>query len=145
MGGRALYLLGSLLAPALPAGADTPMLDTRQHNWALSLFTPEGFRSMTLSGDEAHPVNRDQIDVVNLEIIAFSEDPSARVKSIVLSPAASFFAQEQRASGPADVRIIQDAGEITGQDWTFERAGEKVTIRRNVRIVFKAQLTSLLK
>jgi hypothetical protein len=142
--GRALSLV--LLLPALLLAADSPTaLDTRQHNCAAYLFTPEGYRSMTMGGDEAHQVTTDQTDVSNLKIFVFSGDAASRVTTIILSPAASFFEKEQRASGPASVRVIRDDGEITGEDWTYERAGDKVAIHRNVRVQFKEQLPGLLK
>ena len=134
-----------LLAPALLLAADTPMLETRQHNFALFLFTPEGYRSMTVGGDEAHPVSRDQMDVKGLKIVAFAGDAAAQVKTILLSPEASFFSAEQRASGPGAVRLIRDDYEVTGEDWTYQHEGEKVSIRRHVHVLFKQQLTGLLK
>jgi len=145
MGGRALYLFCLLLPAALLRGADSPALQTRQHNFALYLFTPEGYRSMTLGGDEAQSVSKDQLNIVNLVIIAFSGDAASRVTSVLRSPAASFYNKEQRAGGPAAVDLIRDDCEITGEDWTFERAGEKITIRRHVRVQFKEQLTGFLK
>ena len=66
--------LGLLLlaAPAL-RGDDSGVADLAPaKNWVLPLFTKEGFHSLTLTGDEVHPVSADRIDVVNILIQAFS-------------------------------------------------------------------------
>jgi hypothetical protein len=145
MNRRALGILLLGLAPGFASAVDAPELYTRAHGWTLEIATPEGPRSMTLRGDEAQPVNRNQIDVKGLSIFVYSGDASSRVTTILTSPEASFFNQEQRAQGPSAVRLIRDDVDITGEDWTYERAQEKVTIRRHVRLEFKEQLTGLLK
>jgi len=132
---------------AAPAGGPAPPAK----NWALPLFTNEGWRSMTLRGTEVHPVSSDRIDVVDINITVFSGDAAERVASILLSPSASFFPHANSASGAQSVRMIrfrpdgEIAAEITGEDWTYAQAGEKVSIRRNAHVVFKEQLTSILK
>ena len=145
MNRRALGVLLLGLAPAFATAVDAPELYTRAHNWTLEIATPEGPRSMTLRGEEAHPVTRNQIDVKGLLIFVYSGDAAMHVTSILSSPEATFFNEEQRAQGPSHVRLIRDDGDIQGDDWTYEREGEKVSIRRNVRVEFKEQLTGLLK
>jgi hypothetical protein len=139
--------LGLLLlaAPAL-RGDDSGVADLAPaKNWVLPLFTKEGFHSLTLTGDEVHPVSADRIDVVNILIQAFSGGAVARVDYILVSPAASYFPRESRASGPSGVRLIRDDGEITGEDWSYAQKGEKISIRRNVRVVFKEKMTDILR
>jgi hypothetical protein len=144
---------------ALSAGrggaADTPpsapLVSAPAKNWSLPLFTAEGYRSMTLRGSEVHPISSDRIDVVDINITTFSGDASVSVVSSLLSPVASFFPRENRASGPQSVRVIrfgqggEISAEITGEDWTYEQAGEKVSIRRNAHVVFEEPLTDILK
>ncbi len=142
---RLLLLLLGLSVPLL--GADPPPgpgLSPAQ-DWKLPLFTKEGFRSMSLRGDRVYPVGPDRIDVENIEITVFSGDATPRVKSILLSAKASYFPKEQRASGPGAVRVIRDDGEISGEDWTYEKNGEKVSIRRNARIVLNMNIGDMLK
>ena len=139
-----LLLLG-LSAPLL--GADplsAPGLSPAQ-DWKLPLFTKEGFRSMSLRGERVNPVGPDRIDVENIEITVFSGDAAQRIQSILLSAKASYFPKEQRASGPGAVRVIRDDGEISGEDWTYEKNGEKVSIRRNARIVLNMNIGDMLK
>jgi hypothetical protein len=136
---------GCLAAPAAVTVA------TPARNWVLPLFTPEGFRSMTLRGSAVHPVGADRIDVVDINITTFSGDAAARVDSSLLSAAASFFPRETRASGPETVRLIRFApdgnidAEITGEDWTYRQAGKRVSIGRRAHVVFREQLSDILK
>jgi hypothetical protein len=132
-----------VLAAALSLKGAEPGAPAR--NWVLPLFTKEGYHSMTLRGSEVRPAGADRIDIVDLNIAVFSGDPAARVRTILLSPAASYFANENRASGPQSVRVIRDDAEITGEDWTYEQAGEKISLRRNVRVVLRAALSGILK
>jgi hypothetical protein len=118
-------------------------------NWILPLFTKEGFHSTTLSGDEVHPVSSDRIDVTNVKIFEFSRDAAATPTTILLSPQASYFHKENRATGPSNVRLIllRDNAEITGEDWSYEQTptGEKISIHRHVRVVFQEKINSMLK
>lgn len=115
-------------------------------NWVLPLFTDkEGFRSMTVRGSEAHAVGAKQIDITDLNITAFSGDATARVDTMLLSPAAHFFPDEKRATGEKSLRFIRDDMEITGERWTFLQNEKRVLIDQNVRVVLHAQLPAILK
>jgi hypothetical protein len=143
---RLVLLLLSALASPLP-GAEPPGepgLSPAQ-DWKLPLFTKDGFRSMSLRGDRVYPVSSDRIDVENIEITVFSGDAAQRVTSILLSAKASYFPKQQRSSGPGAVRVIRDDGEISGEDWTYEKNGEKVSIRRNARVIFNMKFGDMLK
>jgi hypothetical protein len=140
---RAAFALALVLAAALPSDGADPGAPAR--NWVLPLFTKDGYHSMTLRGSEVRPVGSDRIDIVDLNIAVFSGDAAARVRTILLSPAASYFANENRAIGPRSVRVIRQSAEITGEDWTYVQAGEKISMQRNVRVVLRATLPGLLK
>ncbi len=132
---------------AVSLGADssaTPKLSPAQ-DWKLPIFTKDGFRSMSLRGDKVYPISAERIDVENIEIIIFSGDAAQRVTSILASPKASYFPKIKQASGPSAVRVIRDDGEISGEDWTYEKDGEKISIHRNARVVFNESLGDMLK
>ncbi len=115
-------------------------------NWVLPLFTPkEGFRNLTLRGSEVRPISAAQIDVVDFNATIFSGDAAAHVETILLSPQASFYPKEQRAAGQKTVRLIRDDIEVTGDGWVYEHAAKKVSLARNARVVFAAQLNDILK
>lgn len=119
----------------------------------MKVFTKEGYRSLVVRGTEARMAGLDRYDVTDLNITTFTVGPNSRVESILLSPAASFFARDNRASGEKSVRLIRDDMEITGEQWTFlhfpatatVQAHQKVSIQRNNRVVFHAALPDLLQ
>jgi hypothetical protein len=113
--------------------------------WKLPLFTKEGFRSMSLRGDRVIPIGSDRIDVDNIEIMVFSGDKKQTVSTILLSPKASYYAKAAEVKGSGEVRVIRDNGEISGENWQYKRVGEKISIRRNARVVFKEQVTDMLR
>lgn len=153
---RAALASAGLLAAVLPFhAADTaapapnppaPAVGVPAKNWVLPLFTAkEGYRNMTLRGSEVRPVGNARIDVSDLSITVFSGDAAAHVETMLLSPAATFYPREQRASGEKNVRLIRDDIEVTGEGWSYDHAGKKVSLARNVRVVFSAQLNDILK
>jgi hypothetical protein len=134
---------------ALPfARADPPpqVVSAPARNWVWPRFTPAGFRAMTLRGTEVREVSANEIAIVDLNITVFSQDAAARIERIILSPAASFFIRENRATGAQSVRLIdyQHNLEVTGEQWTYEQDLNKITIARNVRVVIHAPPPNLL-
>jgi hypothetical protein len=142
---RFLLLLSALASPLF--GADPPAVPglSPAQDWKLPLFTKEGYRSMNLRGDRVYPVSSERIDVENIEITVFSGDPSQTVTSVLLSAKASYFPKKNRATGPGAVRVIRDDGEISGENWTYEKDGEKVSIHHNARVVFNESFGDMLK
>ena len=139
---RFILLLG-LMAGATRA-EETPATSPAK-NWVLPLFTKEGFRSMTLRGSEARPIGTNRLDVVDMNITVFTGGATAKVESMLLSPAASFFADEKIARGGGSVRFLQDDLEVTGEQWTYDHNAKKVSIAQHARITFAAQLPDLIK
>lgn len=132
--------------PARTGAASPAVSASPATNWVLPLFTDrEGYRSMTLRGSEIRPAADGSIGVTDLSITVFSEDAQARVDSVLLSSHATFLPKANRAAGDGAVRLIRDDLEVNGTGWTYDHAGKKVSIRRNVRVAFKAQLNDILK
>jgi hypothetical protein len=145
--GLALALLFWAAYPVSPAlrGAEAAATTGPAKNWVLPLFTPEGFHSMTLRGAEVYTVGADQIDIVNMNITVFSGTAATRVDTILLSPAASFFPRENRASGGQSVRMIRDDIDVSGEQWTYDYTQKKVSIHKGLRVAFRAELNGILK
>ena len=114
-------------------------------NWEMGIFSKEGFRSMILRGSEVRLAAADRYDVVDLSITVFAGNANPRVDIILLSPAATFLSRENRATGNKAVRLIRDDMEITGEQWTYVHAEQKVTIQKNSRVVFHAALPDLIR
>lgn len=148
-----VFATAALLGPGALAGraqapqaAPSPSVAVPAKNWVLPLFTAkEGFRSMTLRGSEVKPVGTARVEVVDLSITVFSGDAAANVETMLLSPAASFFPKEKRATGEKTVRLIRDDIELVGEGWAYDHEGKRVSLARNVRVVFRAQLNDILK
>ena len=132
--------------PAVPAPANTTSPTTAPaKNWVLPLFSKEGYRTMTLRGTEVRPVSSARIDVIDMSIAVFSGDVSARVDSVLLSPAASFFPGDKIARGPGSVRLIRDDVVVTGEQWVYDQVRKKVSLAKNTRVILSAQLNDILK
>lgn len=136
----------ALHSAAPPAPAPSGAVSVPAKNWVLPLFTAkDGFHNLTLRGSEVRPFGTARIDVSDLSITVFSGDAAALVETMLLSPAASFFPKEKRATGEKSVRLIRDDIEVTGEGWSYDHDGKKVSLARNVRVVFRAQLNDILK
>ena len=134
---RWLLLLG---LSSLPSGAES-IAPATAVNWVLPVFTDkEGYRSMTLRGSEVRPAGTNVIGVTDLNVTIFSGDAAARVETVLLSRHAHFYPKENRASGEQSVRLIRDDLEVTGETWTYDHTGKKVSIHKNVRVVLHAPL-----
>jgi hypothetical protein len=114
-------------------------------NFRVTTFTREGFRSWLLAGAEGRYVSQDRLDVVNLNLTVFTGNAANRVDSVFLSPAATAYLEKGQVGGPGAVRLITDDFEATGADWLYDHRQKKVSIRKNVRVVFHAQLQGLIR
>lgn len=114
-------------------------------NFRVPTFTPQGYRSWLLCGAEGIYVDNNRLDVVDLNLTVFSGDASNRVESVFLSPSAIALLGENRVRGPGALRLITDDFEATGEDWLYDHRQKKVSIHRNVRVVFRARLNDILR
>ncbi len=135
----ALLCLGPL------ARAQDVALAPPARNWTLPLFTREGFRQMTLRGDEVRPVTSDRIDIIGMNVTVFSGTADGKVDSVLLSPEASFMINEKVASGQKTVRLIRDDIDVTGEAWIYSYSEKKVLISKHAHVVFHSALPDILK
>ena len=113
-------------------------------NFRVPTFNGE-YRSWLLCGSKGVYVDDNRLDIVDLNLTVFSGDASNRVESVFLSPEAVALLSESRVRGPGPVRLITDDFEATGEDWLYDHREKKVSIHRNVRVVFHAQLNDILR
>lgn len=142
---RRLIAAGLFAASAWTASAQEASVPPPARNWALPLFTKEGFRQMMLRGDEVHPVSANQIDIHGMNVTVFSGTADAKVDTVLLSPDATFLLSEKIARGPGDVRVIRDDLDVTGKGWTYFYDQKKVLITHNAHVVFHAQMPDILR
>jgi hypothetical protein len=135
----------AVLASILAAGAQEVAVAPPARNWTLPLFTKEGYRQMTLKGDEVRPVSSDRIDIMGMNFTVFSGQADAKVDSVLLSPEATFMLDEKVARGAKQVRLIRDDLEVTGEGWTYDYNEKKVLIFKHAHVVFHSALPDMLK
>ena len=134
-----LVLAGTLAARAVNPTDATPVL-----SFKLPTFTKEGHRSMLLQGTEA-VVSTTRVELIEMNLTLFSGDDRNAVETIILSPVATALLDSDQVRGDSSVRVIRDDIEITGQGWTYDHRTKKVSITRNARVVFNAQMPDILK
>lgn len=114
-------------------------------NFELATFTPQGYREWLLRGDQGQYLSQDELRISGLNLTIFAKDAANHIDSIFLSPEATASPTAGRVHGAGPLRLITDDFEATGEDWSYDRREKKVSIRKNVRVVFHAALTSILR
>ena len=140
-------LLAALAGAAAWAASTQISTDKTIINFRSSTFTPEGFRSWLIRGSEAlvHP-DQHQITVTELTLSIFpGKAENEKVETMILSPTAEVLPEESVVTGQKTIRVINDEFEATGSGWRYEHKEKKVSITRNVRVVFHAELKDFLK
>jgi hypothetical protein len=99
---------------------------------------------MLLQGSAAM-VTAARIELREMTLTLFSGDARNLVETVILSPVATVNPEREEVEGAGVVRFIRDDLEITGYGWHYAHAQKKVSITRNARIVFRAQLPDILK
>lgn len=136
----ALPALFVLLSVGAPAQITAPAM-----NWALPVFTKEGFRLMTARGTEARATTDRRFEVVDLNLTFFTGDASNQVDAVILSPAATFQPDDKIAHGENRVRYIRDDLEASGIRWIYNHGDKKISLDGNVRVTFRAEIKDLLR
>lgn len=148
---RSLHFFPILLLLALPGlAANSSRISSTEPiiNFSLPTFTnPDGYRSWLIRGSEARMPEQNIIDVKELSLTIFSGDASNQVNIMMLSPSARVLPDEKVVTGESSLRIIdvQKEFEATGTGWRYTDRDKTVTLSKNVRIVFRAQLINILK
>jgi hypothetical protein len=142
---KSLFAALLLLACAGGAGGQDAPVAPPARNWILPLFTKEGYRQMTLRGDEVHPISSDRVDIIGMNFTVFSGTVDSKVDTVLLSPEGTFMINEKVAHGDKSVRLIRDDAEATGDGWIYYYNEKKVLILKNAHVVFQAALPDLLK
>lgn len=139
-------LLLMLLPVAALVAASTQISSTKPIiNFSLPNFTPEGYRSWLIRGSEARYLSQNQLEVKELTLSVFSGKADDKIETMILSPSASVLPAEAAVTGADTLRVINDDFEATGRDWRFSHKERRVTIARNVHVVFHTELKDFLK
>ena len=137
-------VLASCLAPAAtaPQSAPAPVQNIR-----IPVFTNDGFRLWMLRGSEVRPLGKDQVEVRDLNLTAFSGDAADRTETVILSPVARVDPVNRVASGDSTIRVLNytENFEATGTGWTYDQKRKRILIARNVSVTLHVELKDLLK
>lgn len=120
--------------------ADAPIV-----NFRLPTFTPEGYREWLVRGSEARMHSMKDIDVRELTLTVFSGDATDKIQTMLLAPVAKVLPEEQTVTGGGTIRVINDEFEASGADWRYDHGEKRISINKNVRVAFRAQLKSFLQ
>ena len=141
---RTLLLLLVSVATALAAttriSTDKPVV-----NFSTSTFTPDGHRAWLLRASEAQP-GKDQIEVSELTLAIFpGKADEEKVETMILSPSAVVLPAASVITGDSTIRVLNDEFEASGSNWRYTHKDKRVTIAKNVRVTFYAELKEFLK
>ena len=114
-------------------------------NWTLPLFTKEGYRQVTLRGDEVRPGQLGPDRRHRDERHRLLRGADARVDSVLVSPEATFLLNEKVAQGDKAVRLVRDDVDVRGEGWSYNYNEKKVLIYHHTHVVFHSALPDILK
>lgn len=146
MSRRFLLVLASAVVLAITAVAFGQMRgDAIGKQFSLPMFTREGFRSMWVRAAVGQMVEPNRIELADMHLTLFTGDASNRIETIIISPNATFLPTSRIARGENSVRLIRDEVDASGEKWTYHHAEKRISLQGNVRVVFTAELTDILK
>jgi hypothetical protein len=136
-----------LLLPAAWAyaqvGGNAPVKKFR-----LPAYNDEGYRTTLLQGDEALMVSQSQIDVKEMQFSMFAGDENNTLDSTLLAPVATLRIQEKNkylVEGAGPVRLLRADVDASGEDWIYRHPEKRLSIRKNVHVIFRSELKDILK
>ncbi len=130
----------AVLAANTQISTDKPII-----NFRLPAFTAEGYRAWLVRGSEARYANENQIDIKELTLSVFSGRADEKVDTLILSPVAVVHPTDAVVTGPTTIRVINDQFEASGTNWRYAQKDKKVSIAKNVRVIFRAEFKDYLK
>ncbi len=117
-------------------------------NFSLPFFNKEGHRTMLIRGNEARLTNPRRPLFVDMTLSLFTGDASNTIETIILSTEATVDTTTKTVEGTGPVRLVRDDIEVMGERWFYDYNDPdtiNLRIERKARIVFRAELQSLLK
>lgn len=143
---RALQL-SLLLLPAILLAESSITPNGPVANFKLPVLNDQGLRTSLLRGTEARYISATQIDLVEMQYSTFLEDGSNKVDTTLLAPTASVSIVDNkvRVHGEEGVRLVRSDLDVIGTRWTYDHAQRKITLEKDVRVVFRTELKDILK
>lgn len=136
------------IVPAVLNAAGIGSTGAPVKKFRLPTFNDAGFRTSLLLGEEAKMVSATQIDVRDMHFTLFNGAENAAVDTTLVAPVATVRILEQNkisVEGSGSMHIVRDDLDASGENWTYQHAEKRLVIRKNVRVVFRAELKDILK
>lgn len=142
---KAAVLL-SLLLPVAAAAQPAVTTESRVEKFSLPFFDNQGKRTALLRGEAAKSLTATEFTIEGLHFSHFVPAGETRPETVLLSPLANVVIRQRTPviSGPDFVRLVRSDIEASGEDWTYDHAAKKLTLRRNVKVVYAAELKGFL-
>ena len=142
---RIVLLCCVLWMPVITVGEETgqgfsAVSLTPVQDFILPHFGNDGYKEWELRGEEAIYVDRNQINIVEMELNTYSGDLSLSTDLQIHSPKARLYHRENRVQSMEDIFISNKAYTVEGTNWEWEAKRSRFIIQRNVRVIFKASL-----
>ena len=113
-------------------------------NFSTTTWTPDNHRSWLLRASEARR-GQDRIEVKELTLSIFpGKADNEKVETMILSPSATVLPDDDVVTGADTIRVLNDEFEDTGTDWRYLHKEKRVTIAKNVHVIFHAELQDFL-
>lgn len=147
----AKILLFCLMPAAVWAANNQVSTDKPIVNFRLPVFNAEGHRAWLVRGSEARQAPENRIAIKDLTLSSFTGKADEKVDTVLLSPEAMVSvtkvssADSVVVTGPSTIRVINDQFEASGSGWSYTGKDKKVSISKNVRVVFNAAFNDILK
>lgn len=144
---RPFAVVAALAAAAAAPGQVTTRIasDAPIVNFRLPTFTADGHREWLVRGSEARMPSLQEVDVRELTLTIFTGDASERIDTMILSPVAKVLPEQQLVAGAEAIRVLNDEFEASGADWSYDHRAKRISIRKDVRVAFRAELKNLLQ
>jgi len=130
------------------SAADSNITNAPVKKFRLPQFNDQGFRTGLLEGDEARLISQTQIDIKEMHFTVFSGDENNAVDTTLLAPTATIHIPDPQhivVEGKGPLRVVRSDLDASGADWTYAHAEKKISMRKHVHVIFRSELTDLLK
>lgn len=137
-----LALAPAAFAAGLP-GSTAPVKKFR-----MPTFNAQGYRTSLLVADEARALSASEVDLKEMNFSMFSGDESNSVDTTLLASSATLRSGEKNqvtVEGFGWMRLVRADLDVSGEQWTYRHPERKLSIKKNVRVVIRAELQDILK
>lgn len=119
--------------------------DAPVQDFVLPLFGDDGYKVWELRGDTGKISEQELFQIKGMKLRIFEGGAEQRLTATIRSPNATVVLDEKIAAGPDQLWVTAPQFSIEGVDWTWDGGKEMLTVRRNVRVIFKSEMADILK